>query len=466
MADFWTSPITLHPFMSGIPTNDNLKVEISNRQILKIALPISFALLVPQANFITNNIFLSRLGQQELAAAGLTGVYYLIFAAIGFGLNNGLQALISRRAGENRVKEIGVLFSQGVRIAMFIALAGILITYFVAPYILRYALNNEAIIDQSISFLKIRIWGLPFLYVYQMRNALLVGTNQSRYLVAGTLAETVANIFFDYGLIYGHFGLPEMGFNGAAVASIIAEVTGMFVVFVVIHIKGISKRFSLYQGFRYDKPNSRLILEQSSPLVFQHAISLISWEFFYILIEHHGERSLAISNTMRNIFGFFGVFTWAFAATSNTMVSNIIGQDRREEVLYLIRKIVRISLSLGIVIAVLLNLFPATFLSIYGQGDDFIQDAIPVVRVVSSALVLMSFSTVWLNAVTGTGNSTVNLGIEAIAITLYCIYIYLILEVFKLPIMYGWMSEWLYWLTLFVFSYWYIRSGRWKAKVI
>jgi Na+-driven multidrug efflux pump len=169
---------------------------------------------------------------------------------------------------------------------------------------------------------------------------------------------------------------------------------------------------------------------------------------------------------MRNIFGFFVVFTWAFAATSNTMVSNIIGQDRREEVLYLIRKIVRISLSLGIVIALLLNLFPETFLSIYGQGDDFIQDAIPVVRVVSSALVLMSFSTVWLNAVTGTGNSTVNLGIEAIAITLYCIYIYLILEVFKLPIMYGWMSEWLYWLTLFVFSYWYIRSGRWKAKVI
>ncbi|HSB94063.1 MAG TPA: MATE family efflux transporter, partial [Flavitalea sp.] len=130
--------------MSGTPIDNNLKVQISNRQILKIALPISFALLVPQANFITNNIFLSRLGQQELAAAGLTGVYYLIFAAIGFGLNNGLQALISRRAGENRVKEIGLLFSQGVRIAMFIALAGILITYFVAPVILRYALSNEA----------------------------------------------------------------------------------------------------------------------------------------------------------------------------------------------------------------------------------------------------------------------------------------------------------------------------------
>ena len=452
--------------MAGIPTNDHLKVEISNKQILKIALPISFAMLVPQANFITNNIFLSGLGQQELAAAGLTGVYYLIFAAIGFGLNNGLQALIARRAGEDRVKEIGLLFSQGVRIAMFIALAGVLITYFVAPYILRYALTNEAIIEKSIHFLKIRIWGLPFLYVYQMRNALLVGTNQSRYLVAGTLAETIANVFFDYGLIYGHFGLPEMGFDGAAVASIIAEITGMVVVFVVIHIKGISKRFSLYSGFGYDERNTKLIMVQSSPLVFQHAISLVSWEFFYILIEHHGERSLAISNTMRNIFGFFGVFTWAFAATSNTMVSNIIGQGRKEEVIRLIRKIVKISTSLAMIIALLLNIFPHAFLAIYGQGNDFIREAIPVVRVVSCALVFMSFSTVWLNAVTGTGNSSVNLAIEAVAIVLYCCYIYLTLEVYKLPLMYGWMSEWLYWSVLFALSFWYIRSGRWKGKVI
>ena len=85
---------------------NNLQLGINNRQILKLALPISFAMLVPQINFITNNIFLSGLGMEELGVAGITGVYYLIFAAIGFGLNNALQALIARRAGENRPEEI------------------------------------------------------------------------------------------------------------------------------------------------------------------------------------------------------------------------------------------------------------------------------------------------------------------------------------------------------------------------
>ena len=451
--------------MSTAGTND-LQVAITNRQILRIALPISFALFVPQINFITNNIFLGQLGEQELGVAGLTGVYYLIFAAIGFGLNNGLQALISRRAGETRVEEIGKLFSQGVRIALFIAITGILLTYFVAPVILRNSIESAETYEQWVSFLRIRIWGLPFLYIYQMRNALLVGTNQSKYLIAGTAAETLANIFFDYTLIYGHWGFPELGFNGAAYASVIAEATGMFVVFLVIRMKGISKRFSLYGRFGYDAVNTKLILAQSSPLILQHAISIISWIFFYILIEHHGSRDLAISNTMRNIFGFFGVFTWAFASTTNTMVSNVIGQGKKDQVIVLINKIVRISMSIAICVALLLNLIPHVFLSIYGQGVEFIEDAIPVVRIVSSALILMSFSTVWLNAVTGTGNSRITLYIEAVTIVLYCIYVYLVLEVFNLSITIGWMSEWLYWLVLFTASYLYIRSGKWREKVI
>ena len=452
--------------MAATNANKNYKVEISNRQILRIALPISFAILVPQINFITNNIFLGNLGEQSLATAGITGVYYLLFASIGNGINNGLQALIARRAGEDRIQDIGRLFMQGVYIALALSLLGILITYTVAPVILKATLKGEAIRQQAVRFLQIRIWGLPFLYIYQMRNALLVGTNQSKFLIYGTLAETVVNITLDYGLIYGHFGLPALGFDGAAVASIIAELAGVLVVFGVINAKGIGKQLQLYTHFRFDAKNSRLILVQSAPLIFQYAISIISWIFFYILVEHHGRRDLAISNTMRNIFGLFGAFTWAIASTTNAMVSNVIGQGKKERVNVLIRKIVRLSLCFSAIVALLLNLFPRAFLAIYGQDESFIEAAMPIVRMVSSALILMSFSTIWLNAVAGTGNTRVTLQIEAITIVFYCLYVYLVLERWKLSLLVGWMSEWVYWTSTFVFSYWYIRSGRWKDKVI
>jgi MATE family multidrug resistance protein len=454
--------------MGQQPNTPTYKVSVTNRDILHMALPISLAILVPQINFITNNIFLGHLDSagNALSTAGITGVYYLLFAVLGQGLNNGLQALIARRAGEGRIDEIGKLFTQGMFIALALASAGIAITYFLAPLALSWSLHSAALRDQAISFLRIRIWGLPFLYIYQMRNALLVGTNQSKFLVYGTLAETTVNIGLDYGLIFGHFGLPHLGFNGAAVASIFAEASGMLVVFAVIHAKGISGHLQLYRHWTFDRINSRLILVQSSPLIFQYMISIAAWVFFYILVEHHGRQALAISNTMRNIFGLIGVFTWAFASATNAMVSNIIGQGLEERVIELIRKIVKLSLSFTLIVAIVLNLFPELFLSVYGQDPAFTRAAIPVIRILSPAMVLMSFSTVWLNAVTGTGNTRVNLLIEFITIVFYCIYVYLTLERWNLSIVVGWMSEWLYWLSLFFLSFAYIRSGAWKGKVV
>jgi putative MATE family efflux protein len=443
-----------------------LQVQTSYRQILKMALPISLAMLVPQINFITNNIFLSGLGESSLAAAGITGVYYLIFAVVGNGLNNGLQALIARRAGQNLPQEIGKLFYNGVWVALALALLGILTTYTVAPLILRSTIQNPAIAETCVNFLLVRIWGLPFLYLYVMRNALLVGTNQTRFLVWGTLAEALSNIFLDYTLIYGHFGFPEIGFNGAAYASIIAEGFGLLVIFLVIHIKGLNKSFYLFNQTKIDWSTVKLVFVQSSPLILQFVISISSWEFFYILIEHHGARALAISNTMRNIFGLFGIFSWAFAATSNAMVSNVIGQGRENEVVPLIRRIVRVSFSISFVIFVLLNLQPEWFLSFYGQGPEFISEAIPVVRIVSIALLMMSFATVWLNAITGTGNTSVNLSIELITIFAYVAYVYVVLEYLNLSIVWGWGSEWVYWISMFSMAFLYMKSGKWRNRVI
>ncbi len=441
----------------------SLQVEVSYRQILKIALPISLALLVPQFNFIINNVFLGHLSEEALAVASISGVYYLVFAGIGYGLNNGLQALISRRAGENRPQAIGSLFNQGIYISLIIAAAGILFTYLAAPLILKEVLRSEDTYQKAISFLHIRIWGLPFLYIYQMRNALLVGTNQSKYLVAGTLAEAIANVFFDYTLIFGKLGFPALGFNGAAYASIIAEFIGMFVVFLVIQVKGLGAQFSIFRFRKWDAANNRSILHLSGPLIFQHAISIISWLFFYILIERNsGQTGLAVSNSMRNIFGFFGSFVWAFGSTANTMVSNVIGQGKHDQVIPLLKKIMLVSASIAVAVCILLQLFTVEYLSIYGPGEDFIRQGVPVLRLVAAVLVLMSIATIWLNAVTGTGSSRITFLVELVAIIIYCFYVYYVMELRDLSIVWGWLSELLYWTTLFTLSFFYIRSGRWR----
>jgi putative MATE family efflux protein len=426
-----------------------------------MAIPISFAILVPQFNFLINSFFLSKLGPGFMGASGITGVYYLVFSVIGYGLNNGLQTLVSRRAGQDRSTEIGGLFIQSIYLTLMIAVFGIICTYSFAPTIFG-SFTDPALAKQSTSFLFIRIWGLPFLYIYQMRNALLVGTNQSKLLIWGTLAETISNVVLDYGLIFGNIGLPKLGFNGAAYASIMAEFIGMVVVLAIINAKGMNTRFKLFDNLQFNWKISKTILIQSSPIILQYAISIISWEFFFILVSHDGMLALDVSQLMRLLFGFYGIFIWAFAATSSTMVSNLVGQGLSKRVMILVGRIAMLSAGSTLVVFIPVQLFTREILSIFNDDAAFLAMAVPVLRVVSVAILMMSVSTVCLNAVTGTGNTRINLMIEMITIVMYIVYVYLVMEVYNLSIVWGWGSEWVYWTSIFIMSFAYLKSGKWN----
>ena len=448
---------------SAAPIKD-LKVQVSYRQILSIALPITFAILIPQINMLTNSIFLGNYSIEALGNAGVTGVFYLIFAVAGHGLGGGMQSVFSRYAGSDDTGTFKIILSQGIRISLQVALAGILVTWFVAPFILQSVADPKAY-PQEMSFLRIRIFGLPFLYLFQMGNAFLVASLNSRYLVIGFVGEALVNIIFDYLLIFGHFGFPKMGFNGAAVASVIAECTGFFVVLIVLIKAGLTKEYSLLQSFEYNKEKSKQIIRIATPLMLQFVISVTTWLVFFILIEsRHDDNAKAISNTMRNIFGLTGVFVWAFAGTSNTMVSNLMGQRREDKVIEVINKIMLLSIACCSVMCLLVNIFPLQFFRLFGQGPEFVEQGIPVLRVVTTGLLIMSVANIWLNGVTGTGKTKMNLAIEIVAIILYLIYTWIFMKVHYISLSMAWSNELVYWTIIFSLSFVFLKSGRWKTK--
>ena len=442
----------------------DLKVKVTNRQILSIAMPITLAILVPQLNMLTNSIFLGHNGIESLGNAGVTGVYYLIFAVAGHGLNNAMQSVFSRYAGSDNTSAFKTILSQGIRISLQIAAAGILFTWFVSPFIFQQVADPKAY-PQEMSFLRIRIFGLPFLYLFQMGNAFLVASLNSRLLIIGFLVEAGVNILFDYLLIFGKFGFPAMGFNGAAVASVIAELTGFLTVFIVLAKTGLKKQYHLLNSFTYDKEKSKQIVKIATPLILQFVISVTTWLAFFFLIEsRHDENAKAISNTMRSIFGITGVFVWAFAGTCNTMVSNLMGQRREDKVIEAITRIMLWSFAFCCAACLLVNIFPYQFFKMFGQGKEFVEQAIPVLRVVSVALLFMSIANIWLNGVTGTGKTRANLAIEIIAIIIYMIYTWYFMKVNYVSLAMAWSNELLYWTTIFILSFAFLKSGMWKTK--
>jgi multidrug resistance protein, MATE family len=449
--------------MESTGTIKDLRVKVSYPQILSIALPITLAMLIPQLNFLTNNIFLGNLSTVALGNAGITSVFYLIFAVAGNGLNNGMQSVFSKYAGSGETGAFKIILAQGMRISLQFAAAGILVTWLIAPYIMqRVAAPGTYPVEMS--FLRIRILGLPFLYLFQMGNAFLVSSLNSRYLMIGFITEALLNILLDYLLIFGKGGFPKMGFNGAAVASVISEATGFVIVFIVLYKTGLQKQYSLLKKYTYDKIKTREIIRVGTPLILQYVISVCTWLVFFILIEDKGIAAKAISNTMRNVFGMVGVFAWAFSATSNTMVSNLIGQKKEEKVILAITKITLLSLGCCTMMCLIVNIFPGKFFGLFGQSEEFVAQGIPVLRVVTTGMIFLSIGNVWLNGVTGTGKTRMNLAIEIIAIIVYMSYTWIFMKINYISLAVAWSNELVYWITIFLVSFTYLKSGKWKSR--
>ena len=452
--------------MSLAEHRNKLGVAATNRQILKLAAPISLALLIPQLSFFTNTVFLGRLGLRELGVNGITGVFYLILSMIGYGLSSGMQIQMARRAGEGDTKGLAQILTNGAMLSVLFSLGLMLITLWFVPILFGYSLSDNNNFALSVNFVYIRVWGLPFLMLTQLLCSFFISIGRSRVLIYGSLVATLVNVFFDYTLIFGKFGFPNLGFSGAAVASVIAEVAYCATMVGLFFAHKLHKQYPVFNFRNFDFYLSQRTLSVASPLIVQFMFSIGGWLVFFVFIEHLGGQSLAASQVLRNIFGIVGVGTWALATTCNTMVSNLIGQGRRRDVTAIILKICKLSLGYAIVVCSLLLIFSNEFLSIYSNDLSLISFALPSLRVIVLATLIMSLATVVFNGVVGTGNTLVNLTIEISCVGSYLVYCYFVIRQWHSELYLCWGSEFIYWTALLIASGLYLRSGRWKGKEI
>nr|MBP6625535.1 MATE family efflux transporter [Chitinophagaceae bacterium] len=394
--------------------SDSSSIQIKNTyaNIIKLALPIGISILIPQLNLFTNTLFLgyykpkmAGLSTQDLlSASGIAGIYYLTLVMICYGLVSGMLMFMSRSAGENEKSGIGKTFNTGLALCLFLAFALILLSNSLAPWLFNQAIHAENIRQAALSFIRIRYWGLPFVILYQMSNTLFLATSQSKNIIYGSLAQTLINIFLDYVLIFGMFSFPEMGLNGTALASVISEFVFFAVGFSIIRF---GKSYLTYQIQFFKKPDfgfMKQILMKSSPLIFQNFLSIGAWEAFFIFVEHLGKAESALSQILRSVFGIVGIAAWALASTCNSMVSNIIGQGKLDEVIPLIKKIISISFLVAFSLGFFIFLFPESFLNVLTNDQELVQKGVVSLRIVVLATWMLSVSTICFNGVIGTGN--------------------------------------------------------------
>jgi Na+-driven multidrug efflux pump len=156
----------------------------------------------------------------------------------------------------------------------------------------------------------------------------------------------------------------------------------------------------------------------------------------------------------------------ALSVTSNTLVSNIIGEGKIKDVMSLIYRISRLSVAIISVCVLLLCLFSKTVLSLYTNDLSLINESVPSIYVVAIAMMTSSIACVFFNSVSGTGNTKSAMLLEMVVLALYALHIYVVGVYYKFPVHICMTAEIVYFMGLLIGSVLYLRFARWEKKKI
>lgn len=444
----------------------NNKTKYTYKQIWLITFPILISLLMEQLIGMTDTAFLGRVGEIELGASAIAGVYYLAIFMMAFGFSIGAQILIARRNGEGNYKDIGAIFYQGVY--FLVAIAAILFTLSVvfSPSILKNIISSPRIYDAAESYIHWRVYGFFFSFAGVMFRAFFVGTTQTKTLTLNSIVMVLSNVVFNYVLIFGKFGFPALGIVGAAIGSSLSELVSL-IFFILYTWKRMDvKKYGLNVLPQFQSGMLKRILNVSVWTMIQNFVSLSTWFMFFLFVEHLGERSLAIANIIRNVSGIPFMVTMAFAATCGSLVSNLIGAGEQDCVRGTIRQHIRIGYAFVLPILAFFCLFPELILRIYTDMPELRHASVPSLWVLCSAYLILVPANVYFQSVSGTGNTRTALAMELCVLAIYIAYaIYFILYL-KMDIAFAWTTEMVYGIFTFIFCYQYMKKGKWTQKKI
>ena len=415
---------------------------------------------------VTDTAFLGRVGEVELGASALGSLFYIILFMVGFGFTTGVQILIARRYGEKNYTEIGRIFDNSFYFLGFTTLLVTILLYFTASYILKPFISSPAVFKAATTFLGYRVFGLFFASTALLFRSFYTGITFTRYLSISSAIMAGINIILAYTLIFGKFGFPEMGIAGAAIASCISEVCSLLFLTAITFR---NKRLKTYNLFRWVKPELEIIKSTLGVSVFvmiQFVLSLSVWFMFFLIIEKMGERPLAISNIARSVYMFLMIPGWAMCSVTNTLVSNVLGEGKPEQVLPITFRIMKFSVVILLSVIQVAALFPYQVIGVYTNDASLIAATIPTYYIILSALFLFSIMSVLFNAVLGTANTRITLIIEIVTLSFYVFYTWLIAIVLKKPIQVVWTGEWVYAVFLGTFSYLYLKKGKWRERKV
>ena len=351
-------------------------------KIYRLALPITFSMFTYTGVMVSDTLMLAPLGAPALAVGGLGGMILWTVLAFFLGSSTGVQIIIARRYGEKNYQAAANVFVLSLVLACILSLFATFILYFLAPYLVPFLSDGREFTPAAVSFVQIRIIGLSFYFLIFITRALFDGIGKTHLSFISSFVSMCSNILLNWLLIYGNWGFKAYGSDGAAAASSLAAIPGLFTALAFLA----KKEYRIFLRYKEAQPLTLIpsILRVSLPSALDSCLMNLSFSIFYKLAALIGTVSVAATNILVSLLSvsFMPGFGFAIAATS--LLGQAAALKKYQRAYYGVLCTAAYSARIMGTIGFFLIVFAEAALGIFANGEQsVIREAYPALIVIA-----------------------------------------------------------------------------------
>lgn len=310
---------------------------------------------------------IGQLGESSIAALGLSNQIFFLLSLFLFGISSGSAIFTAQYWGKGDMVNLRKVMGIGLTLALTVGTFYTLIALFIPEIILGFYTNDQTVIEIGSQYLRIVGFGYIFTAISLTYMSVLRSTQNVRLPMTITIIALSTNIFLNYCLIFGNFGFPQLGVQGAAIGTLIARALefGMMIFF--------SYRFKTaaaakLQELRYSLSFFKQVLKTSMPAAINEVVWSLGITTYYAVYAHIGTDAVAAVNITSTIESMTFVFFIGAGNACAIMIGNQIGAGNEKDAYdYGIRFLV-ISFVLSILLGTLVIILRPLILSLYNIG--------------------------------------------------------------------------------------------------
>ncbi|WP_339869577.1 MATE family efflux transporter [uncultured Algoriphagus sp.] len=292
-----------------------------------LAFPVVLSQLGQVLVGVADSMMVGRMGAVPLAAASLGNSIFFVILMFGMGISMGITPLVSVAEGKGKFKRIGHLFQHGLWINISTA---VLLTIVVIGLSqgLHFLDQPEEVVRLTIPYLYIITASLLPFMIFQSFKQLAEGISQTKQAMYVTIFCNLVNVFLNWVLIYGNLGAPEMGLNGAGLATLISRI--LMPIMMGLYVMR-SKRYSIFNlqlgigKLRFLLLNR--ILKIGVPTGFQYIFEVSAFSAAAIMMGWIGVNALAAHQIAINLASVSYMMVSGLSTAGMIRVSNQIGRN-------------------------------------------------------------------------------------------------------------------------------------------